>query len=528
MSVPREVTVLGSTGSIGRQAIAVAQQNPDRLRITGAGRRRRRRRRCWPTRRSPSASAPSPSPGPPPPRTSSWPSTRRRRSAAGRRASTRCRRSSPARGRPRSWPPAPPTSSSTASPARSGSAPRCRRCRPGAPSRWPTRSRWSPGATWSPPRPRPGSWCRSTPSTRRWPSACAAAPAARSPGWCSPPAAARSAAGAADDLADVTVERGARAPDLGHGPGRHDQLRDPGEQGPGADRGPPALRRPLRRHRRRRAPAVDRALDGHLRRRRDHRPGQPAGHAAADRAGAGLARPAPGRAAGAGLVDGQHLGVRAAGRGRLPGGAAGPAGRARPAASSRRCSTPPTRRPSPPSWRVACRSGASSTSSRVPSTTRRTSAHPPASRTCWPRRSGPGSTPGASSPEAEAERDPSHDPRDRRLRGRPAVLDRLPRVRPLHLGPEVRHAGAAVHGRLRADGVLPAARRDRVRHQGHPARRLHPHRRHDPAGRGGREQARDPHAQLHRRGPRRSRSTTSCPPTATGSSTASPGGSGSS
>jgi 1-deoxy-D-xylulose-5-phosphate reductoisomerase len=31
----REVTVLGSTGSIGRQAIAVAQQNPEQLRITG-------------------------------------------------------------------------------------------------------------------------------------------------------------------------------------------------------------------------------------------------------------------------------------------------------------------------------------------------------------------------------------------------------------------------------------------------------------------------------------------------------------
>jgi 1-deoxy-D-xylulose-5-phosphate reductoisomerase len=31
----REVTVLGSTGSIGRQAIAVAGQNPDRLRVTG-------------------------------------------------------------------------------------------------------------------------------------------------------------------------------------------------------------------------------------------------------------------------------------------------------------------------------------------------------------------------------------------------------------------------------------------------------------------------------------------------------------
>src|SRR4051812_10790698 len=31
----RTVTVLGSTGSIGRQAIAVARQNPGRLQITG-------------------------------------------------------------------------------------------------------------------------------------------------------------------------------------------------------------------------------------------------------------------------------------------------------------------------------------------------------------------------------------------------------------------------------------------------------------------------------------------------------------
>jgi len=35
MSEPREITVLGSTGSIGRQAIAVARQNPGRLKITG-------------------------------------------------------------------------------------------------------------------------------------------------------------------------------------------------------------------------------------------------------------------------------------------------------------------------------------------------------------------------------------------------------------------------------------------------------------------------------------------------------------
>jgi 1-deoxy-D-xylulose-5-phosphate reductoisomerase len=34
VSSPRQVTLLGSTGSIGRQAIAVAQQNPERLQIT--------------------------------------------------------------------------------------------------------------------------------------------------------------------------------------------------------------------------------------------------------------------------------------------------------------------------------------------------------------------------------------------------------------------------------------------------------------------------------------------------------------
>ena len=40
----------------------------------------------------------------------------------------------------------------------------------------------------------------------------------------------------------------------------------------------------------------------------------------------------------------------------LPRRPAGPARRARPAASSRRCTTRPTRRPSPHSWRVGCRS----------------------------------------------------------------------------------------------------------------------------------------------------------------------------
>ena len=85
---------------------------------------------------------------------------------------------------------------------------------------------------------------------------------------------------------------GAGPPHLGHGPGRHDQLGDAGEQGARADRGAPAVRRALRPHRRRRPPAVDDPLDGHLRRRRDDRPGQPARHATADRAGPRLARPA--------------------------------------------------------------------------------------------------------------------------------------------------------------------------------------------------------------------------------------------
>lgn len=39
-----------------------------------------------------------------------------------------------------------------------------------------------------------------------------------------------------------------RPPHLGHGPGDHDQLRDARQQGPGGDRGPPALRHSLRPH----------------------------------------------------------------------------------------------------------------------------------------------------------------------------------------------------------------------------------------------------------------------------------------
>ena len=61
---------------------------------------------------------------------------------------------------------------------------------------------------------------------------------------------------------------GARAPDMGHGRQDHDRLRHAHEQGAGADRGPPPVRRALRAHRRGRAPAVDRPQPDHAQRRR--------------------------------------------------------------------------------------------------------------------------------------------------------------------------------------------------------------------------------------------------------------------
>ena len=191
---------------------------------------------------------------------------------------------------------------------------------------------------------------------------------ARCGGWCSRPAAARSAAGPATQLAARHPRRGAGPPHLGHGPGRDDELRDAGQQGSRGDRGPPALRHPVRPDRRRRAPAVGGALHGRVRRRLDPRPGQPAGHAAADRARALLARPRrrtprPG----------------ATGRRRPPGSSprsttppsppsAWPASPAPPAAPRRRSTTPPTRSASRPSTPGPCPSWASSTRSHACST----------------------------------------------------------------------------------------------------------------------------------------------------------------
>ena len=83
----------------------------------------------------------------------------------------------------------------------------------------------------------------------------------------SPPAADRSADVARRNCASVTPRGGDGAPNLGHGPDGHDELVNPGQQGPRGDRGTPTLRHPVRRHRGGRAPAVDHPLDGRVPRR---------------------------------------------------------------------------------------------------------------------------------------------------------------------------------------------------------------------------------------------------------------------
>ena len=153
-----------------------------------------------------------------------------------------------------------------------------------------------------------------------------------------------------EELADVTAEQALAHPTWAMGRVDHDQLRDPGQQGPRGDRGAPALRHPVRPHRRGRAPAAAHPLDGGVRRRRDGRPARPADHAGPDRARAGLARP------GARRRD-----RRSTGPGRRPGSSsrstttafpavrAGPRGGGARAAPRRRSTTPPTRSASRPS-----------------------------------------------------------------------------------------------------------------------------------------------------------------------------------
>ena len=379
--------------------------------------------------------------------------------------------------------------------------------RPGRRSRSPTRSRSSSAGRSSRPPRRPARSCRSTASTRPSPSACAADAreevrrlvVTASGG----PFRGRTRA----ELADVTPRAGAGPPQLRDGPGHHDELGDPGQQGPRGHRGAPALRHPVRADRRRGAPAADDPLDGRVPRRLDDRPGSarrgcscrsrwgwpgPSGSPDADvpcdwtQAQTWEFEP---------LDDEAFPAVRLA---RQVG---------RPVAPTRRSTTPPTR----------CASTRSTTADRLPRHRRHRGARGRRARRprARPRPALDGRARADAWARAEAARLASRcaGPRERCRRsvartaghgidvhGTPCMLafllgvlvvavgvgcvDRPARDRPPGAGQEVRREGDPVHGRLRADDLVAPPRRDRVRRQGDPARRLHPDDRHVPAAPG--------------------------------------------
>ena len=181
----------------------------------------------------------------PPPRTCSSPSTPRPSAAATTRASFRC---------PRSWPGRTPPPSSPAWPVRRRAQRHDRldraradagraRGRPHR-SRWRTRSRWSPAARSSRRRARPD---QIVPVDSEH-SALAQCLRGGRPRRGAPAGAHRQRRAVPRPHPRRARRRharaGARAPDLGHGPGRHHQLRDAGQQGPRGHRGAPALRHP--------------------------------------------------------------------------------------------------------------------------------------------------------------------------------------------------------------------------------------------------------------------------------------------
>ena len=294
MTTRRDVAVLGSTGSIGTQALDIVRANPDRFRVVGADRGREPSGTCS-TRR--------------------WRSSRRRSAGSGRRRRPR---------RPRG----PPTSCSTASPARSGSRPTLAALDAGNTLALANKESLIMGGPLVLERAKPGpDRAGRLRALARWPSACAAARAEEVRRLVlTASAAGRSAAAPASELARGHARGGARPPDLGHGPGRDDQLRHPGQQGSRGDRGTPALRHPLRPDRGRGPPDLGGALDGGVRRRLDAGAGQPADDADPDRARPGLARPGARHRAAGRLDADQHLGVLPARRRGVPGRAPGPRG----------------------------------------------------------------------------------------------------------------------------------------------------------------------------------------------------------
>ena len=232
-------------------------------------------------------------------------------------------------------------------------------------------------------------------------------------------------------------------------------------------------------------PQSRRALDGRVRRRLDDRPGQPARHAAADRARPWLAGPGPGRGARLDWTTASDLGVRAARRGGVPRRTAGSRGRARRRHGAGRLNAANEvcveaflagrLRVSP---RSSTRSPRSSTSTRL--VTLRLGNSPDACRCSACRDLG-----------ARARRELTGTDRgsaDRMTLLRSAcssssgLLVSVCCTRPgTWSRPALRHEGDAVLRRLRPDAVVVPARRDRVRRQGDPGRRLRQDRRDDPA-----------------------------------------------
>ena len=129
----------------------------------------------------------------------------------------------------------------------------------------------------------------STPSTRRSPSACAVGRPREVDRLILTASGGPFRGRTREQMRDVTPAQALAHPTWDMGRVDHHQLRDPGQQGSGAARGAPAVRRRPRPDRRRRPPAVDRALDGAVRGRVDAGPVLAAGHEAADRARSGLA-----------------------------------------------------------------------------------------------------------------------------------------------------------------------------------------------------------------------------------------------
>ena len=95
-------------------------------------------------------------------------------------------------------------------------------------------------------RARPDRSCPSTPSTRRSRRRCGRGSIARCAGWCSRHPVARSADAAASRSPDVTPAEALAHPTWDMGLGRHDQLGDARQQGPRGHRGAPAVRRAVR------------------------------------------------------------------------------------------------------------------------------------------------------------------------------------------------------------------------------------------------------------------------------------------